>query len=362
MPDEMPDDWFRPRTSPDRTPSDDAPPRGAGGGAGRPATPQQHPEPGLGGQPADGPHDGAATAEFDFTQERYTTQFKPGYAPRSQPSGRAEVVPPAPEPTAPAIPPTPAPTWSSGATASQHDTGAQTRVGGAHPPRTSFIGRHPGWVTLLAVVLALAVGLSAGQLIRGDEQRDPASPGVSGSSGGSRPGTPSTSASPVVAPWAGPTAPLKADTVSASCTAPDATDADGRRVTYPAAAVLDDNPDTAWRCNGDGLGQSLTFTFPNGSVLVGVGLQNGYVKTAGKDQLYDQYRKVTRVRWTMADGSWFVQSLSDNNPSVQQVLIPPTTLTGRVTLTIEASTRPGRVGEATRDAVLLSSVSFQTKV
>lgn len=224
------------------------------------------------------------------------------------------------------------------------------------------MGRHRVVVTVVAVLLALFVGLAAGQLLRdrtrpGDATTTPASKAAS--SGASATGASSTSS--VLAPWSGATKPLAPATATASCTAPDATDTDGKTVSYPASNVVDAEAATAWRCDGDGLGQSLTFTFPEGSVLVGVGVQNGYVKAAGRAQLYDEYRKVTRVRWTMADGSWFVQSLSDNNTSVQQVLIPPTTVQGPVTLTIEASTRPGRAGEQTRDAVLLSTVAFVTK-
>ncbi|MGJ6979926.1 NADase-type glycan-binding domain-containing protein [Aestuariimicrobium soli] len=337
MPDDMPDDWFRPRDSD----ANQAP----GQAAPRPQTPGA-------GQAGAGQTPGGGETPVEQTMERYTTQFKPGYRPRER--AGVEPVPPRQQPSpspaevneGPRVPP------------ATHDRGRT-----APPTPSSFVGRHRVVVTVVAVLLALVVGLAAGQVLR-DRTRGSQVSTPPASTAGSPSGPSATSATPtssVVPPWSGATKALVPATTAASCTAPNATDIEGKPVTYPATNVTDNEPATAWRCDGDGLGQSLTFTFAPGSVLVGVGVQNGYVKTSGKAQLYDEYRKVTRVRWTLADGSWFTQSLSDNNTSVQQVLIPPTQVTGPVTLTIEASTQPGKTGEATRDAVLLSTVAFVTQ-
>ena len=123
---------------------------------------------------------------------------------------------------------------------------------------------------------------------------------------------------------------------------------------------MDDQLETAWRCNGDAVNQRLQFTFAAGSQLVGVGIVNGYAKGAGTASLYDQYRQVVSVRWDLPDGSWFIQNLSENSRVVQQLMIPPTSTDG-IRLTILESTTPGQRGDPGRDAVLLSTVRFLTK-
>lgn len=213
-------------------------------------------------------------------------------------------------------------------------------------------GRGLWLLGLVAVALSLVIGLAAGGLVRSLRSTPsiPASPSP----------TPAPTQSPVALPWAGQTAPLLASGVRATCTAPDALDADGNLVTYDVAQVLDDRPETAWRCNGEGTEQRLTFTFPAGSVLVGVGLVNGYAKARGTTSLYDQFRRISSVTWRLPDGSWFVQNLNDNDPGLQQLMVPPTLVEGQVTMTITASSAPGQPDDPTRNAVLVSQVSFLT--
>ncbi|WP_220454649.1 hypothetical protein, partial [Bordetella avium] len=66
-----------------------------------------------------------------------------------------------------------------------------------------------------------------------------------------------------------------------------------------AKYVVDDKPETAWRCNGSGEGQQITLTLPHPSRIVGVGMINGYAKVFGNVDLYPQYRRVRTVRWTL---------------------------------------------------------------
>lgn len=195
------------------------------------------------------------------------------------------------------------------------------------------------------------VGLATGELIRHLGQ-----PGVTKNSAAVTPLTPGTSEAPL--PWQGPTKMVRAGSVTSSCAAPASEDKDGNELSHQPEMAIDGLPRTAWRCNGDGLGQRLIFTFPRGTTLVGVGLVNGYARTEGKESFYDQYRRITSVRWDLPDGSWFIQNLSDNNPALQTLMIPPTRVPGNVRLTILATSKPGRVGEVTRDAVLVSEVSF----
>ncbi len=146
--------------------------------------------------------------------------------------------------------------------------------------------------------------------------------------------------------------------VRADCTAPPATDDAGARVSYGAANVLDGKSSTAWRCNGTGVGHSLTFTFPAGSTIGSVGVINGYAKTDPKSgaKRYSEYRRITRVTWTFDDGTTMTQPLADDDQKLQTMAVPPHR-TQTLKLTVEASTEPGS-NSSTRDAVLISSVVF----
>lgn len=146
--------------------------------------------------------------------------------------------------------------------------------------------------------------------------------------------------------------------VSADCTAPAATDDGGHRVSYDAANVLDADLATAWRCDGNGNGRTLTFSFPAGATITRVGLVNGYVKTdpTSGAQRYAEYRRITKVTWRFDNGGTVTQQLKDKTPTLQSIAVPPVA-SKTIVLTIESSTKPGR-SAASRDAVLISQVAF----
>ena len=85
---------------------------------------------------------------------------------------------------------------------------------------------------------------------------------------------------------------------------------------------------------------------------------NGYAKVdpASGVKRYGEYRRITKVTWTFADGTSFQQSPNDEVETVQKLSIPPQS-GDRVTLTIEASTEPGSTARG-RDSVLISEVVF----
>ena len=58
--------------------------------------------------------------------------------------------------------------------------------------------------------------------------------------------------------------------VKVGCQAPQTTDGAGQPVTVPEQ-MSDGRMNTAWRCNGDGVGQVVTFEFPAGTSIVEVG-------------------------------------------------------------------------------------------
>jgi hypothetical protein len=146
--------------------------------------------------------------------------------------------------------------------------------------------------------------------------------------------------------------------VSVGCQAPQSTDGAGDPVVYVPEQMVDGSMNTAWRCNGNGVGQVVTFGFPAGTTIAEVGLVNGYAKVDPGTgvQRYREYRRITQVTWTFANGAAFQQSLSDGVETVQKLSIPPQS-GDQVSLTIEASAEPGSTARG-RDAVLISEVAF----
>lgn len=118
-----------------------------------------------------------------------------------------------------------------------------------------------------------------------------------------------------------------------------------------AAGLIDDDPGTIWRCEGDGVGDSITFTFEQGTSLVGVRLTNG--NTVWPDS-YAAERRLLSVEWRFPDGSFFVQGLAANKAELQEVRFPAM-VTGSVTMTVLASTDPGESGV---DAVSIGMLEF----
>ncbi len=151
---------------------------------------------------------------------------------------------------------------------------------------------------------------------------------------------------------------IKIAKAQASCVAPDGVDTSGKPVPYGAANLIDDKPSTAWRCDGDGVGTTITLGLPAGSSVAAVGIVNGYTKTVGDDtDYYPQYRRVTRVQWAFPDGTKIEQDLADGDEELQVLNIQPQNDVSSVTVTVLASTAPGR-SDPTRDAVLVSEAKL----
>ncbi len=124
-------------------------------------------------------------------------------------------------------------------------------------------------------------------------------------------------------------------------TSDDATDGNGDTTSYEAANMLDGDPETTWRMDGDGSGESVTFTFDGERTISQLGLINGYAKTdpaSGADR-YAQTRRITRVTWTIGADS-FEQRLDDGDQGLQPLAIRPVK-GDEVTLEIDRVTRPG---------------------
>lgn len=123
--------------------------------------------------------------------------------------------------------------------------------------------------------------------------------------------------------------------------------------TSAAQALIDSDESTIWRCRGDGVGETVTVTFPSRRTLVGLRVING--NTVWTDR-YLSERRITGIRWTFSDGSFFEQGLAANDRSPQEVRFPET-VTDSITFTILAATIPGD-SVLSADAVSISALEF----
>jgi len=217
-------------------------------------------------------------------------------------------------------------------------------------PTHRFVGpvERPAWLVpaILAVLALLLLGTAygVGRLVssqmRSSATHQPTGAVVTGSSTPSPSSSTTSTALPSGRVYRGAVVAASPTGASASCQAPNGVDAAGRKIRYVPANVFDQDTSTAWRCNGNGVGDKLVLTLA-GRVRIGeVGLIPGYAKTdpaSGVDR-YRQNDRITAVRWTFSDGHSIVQHLdgSPTNRSMQTVRIP-VMRTGRITITILSS-------------------------
>jgi hypothetical protein len=189
-----------------------------------------------------------------------------------------------------------------------------------------------------AVALILVLGAYVTGRVLPDSANAPGS-GRAKDSSGAHPGSPSrpaSSARPTVpGSWAG-----------------------GHPVSYVPDNAIDGNPGTAWRCPGTAVGQKLTFRLASAVDVAEVGLIPGYAKTdpsSGVDR-YAENNRITKVRWTLADGVSFVQRLDgDPHRRAVQLLRVPRTRTDTVVVEILAVRRGARNDTAISEVVIAAA-------
>jgi hypothetical protein len=154
-------------------------------------------------------------------------------------------------------------------------------------------------------------------------------------------------------PYRGSVVPAGVAGAGASCRAEPSVDSGGNRVTYPATNMLDAADATAWRCEGNGRGVTLTFRLGARQRIAEVGLVPGYAKTdpfSGADR-YAENRRIARVRWSFSGGEWVEQRFdTDAETRRMQTLRIPPVATCRVTVSIE------QTSQARRNTVAVSGV------
>jgi hypothetical protein len=154
--------------------------------------------------------------------------------------------------------------------------------------------------------------------------------------------------------------PLTPASVSATCTSPPGQDSAGNRFDYRAEYAVDGDPGSAWRCDGDGVGQSLRLDLGAPRTLTRIDVVPGFAKTDpvdGSDR-YAQCRRLAVVRFDFDDTS--VQQTFDTDPLHRdaQTLRLPGVSTRHVTMTILASVPgTGVAGGGAIDKVAVSTLS-----
>lgn len=234
------------------------------------------------------------------------------------------------------------------------------------PPRRSYDGPthrddighrrdRPAWLVpalfgglvVLLILGAYGLGLLFSSSVEdadvSTEEPDGVVLGEGGSSAPSRPESPG--GDPQRGRYDGRTEATTVGGATASCESAPSVDAAGNQVRYAPANSYDGDLTTAWRCDGDGVGQTLTLSLTENVEVGEVGLVPGYAKTdprSGADR-YAENNRITRVRWTFSDGSSIVQRLdgSATNRELQTVRIPLTDA-NQVEIEVLASTQGSR--------------------
>lgn len=189
---------------------------------------------------------------------------------------------------------------------------------------------------IVPLVLALIAGFIIGRLL---PQRTAAEPDPLTTSASVAPAPPQAEA---IVPFDGAAAVVSARYARGAC-------GDG---TGDPAALLDNDPRTVWRCAGDGVGEVADFVFERPVELVGIRLVNGNLV----DDRFLEERRITAIRWTFSDGSFFDQGFAPSESSPQEVRFPQT-VTSFAHLEILATT-PGAGEGEDADAMTISSVEF----
>jgi hypothetical protein len=140
---------------------------------------------------------------------------------------------------------------------------------------------------------------------------------------------------------------------SATCQSDPGQEADGSPVTYGPELVLDDDPATAWRCPGDGVGQRLTVDLGGPATVTEAAVVPGYAKTDPADgtDRYAQNRRLTKVRWLFDGGVSVDQTLdpAPENRELQRIAVPAVPSSTVALEVLESS-------DGSRDTVAVSSV------
>lgn len=137
-------------------------------------------------------------------------------------------------------------------------------------------------------------------------------------------------------------------------TAPDGLDSGGNEVTYDADHLVDGDPSTAWRVEGDATDEEIVLTLPEARTITEVGIVNGYAKVDEEsgDRRYGQNRRVLAATWIFDDGTEASYELEETVEPQTFTLDSPVT-TATVRLRLDEVSDPGG-----RDFTAISELSL----
>jgi hypothetical protein len=87
-------------------------------------------------------------------------------------------------------------------------------------------------------------------------------------------------------------------------------DTKGRPATYPPKGMLDADPASAWRMDGDGSGQTITVSFARLVTVTGLALDPGFDKVGKNEDRWPENRRISAATFTTDDGSAFTVSFA----------------------------------------------------
>lgn len=142
-------------------------------------------------------------------------------------------------------------------------------------------------------------------------------------------------------------------TVTVPATATATTGLDGTPVSFGSSLMLDGDPTTAWRMDGDGTGAKLTIDLEPGFAVTEVGMVNGYAKREAGVDWYPGNRRILVARWRFDGGERVKQTLRQT-PQPQTTEVPEVA-TDKITLTLVRVSPPG-TGQWGRDFTAISEI------
>lgn len=206
-----------------------------------------------------------------------------------------------------------------------------------------------------------AVAASCGPGRRGDRRRRAA--GRTGAYLLDRDEAPVAPPDPTAQPGPPPPAAATGRVVTASCARAASRDAAGRPTSYEPERALDGDPTTAWRCDGTGVGQWLTVTFPTPVRISAIGVVPGLAKTDPGDgtDRYAQNRRIAAVR-VMTDDGRAVDARLDTSPddrAAQTVgLGDPVTTRALTVAILDSASGTEQNGQAAVDSVAIAELTW----
>lgn len=172
---------------------------------------------------------------------------------------------------------------------------------------------------------------------------------------------PSTTAPPETAPAPplAPAGPVVPALVQASCTARGSTDSKGNPISFKPENTTDNDPATAWRCDGDAHGVTIDYALGVVANVATVGMIPGYDKIDefNNNDRFVENRRVTTAVWHCIDSAGVeVASVAQTFADSREMQSTPATGFAAcqvVRLEITGSTSPG-----SRDYTAISDISI----